>query len=40
MLAEEGIGYRFEEADVGSAGPTVVTFADTTTSDSIPEDVS
>jgi type VI secretion system secreted protein VgrG len=40
VLAEEGIGYRFEEADAGSPGPTVVFFADTTTSDSIPEDVS
>ena len=40
LLAEEGIGYRFEEAHAGSPGPTVVFFADTTSSDSIPEDVS
>ena len=39
LLAEEGIGYRFEEADEGTPGPIVVFFADSTASDSCPENV-
>ena len=39
LLAEEGIGYRFEEAEDGAVGPTVVFFADSTASDSCPENV-
>ena len=37
LLAEEGIGYRFEEAADGSPGPAVVFFADSTAADSCPE---
>ncbi len=40
LLSEEGIGYRFEEAEPGDLGPTVVFFADTTSLQTIPEDVS
>ena len=39
LLAEEGIAYRFEEAADGAVGPTVVFFADSTASDSCPENV-
>ena len=39
LLAEEGIGYRFEEAGDGSPGPTVVFFADSTADASCPENV-
>ncbi len=39
LLAEEGIGYRFVEADEGTPGPIVVFFADSTASDSCPENV-
>ena len=39
LLAEEGIGYRFEEAADGSPGPTVVLFADSTAAASCPENV-
>ena len=38
LLAEEGIGYRFEEAERGDLGPTVVFFADSTSAQSLPED--
>lgn len=37
LLAEEGIGYRFEEAPDGQPGPTVVFFADSTAAASCPE---
>jgi type VI secretion system VgrG family protein len=39
LLAKEGIGYRFEEADEGSPGPTLVLFADSTADGSCPENV-
>jgi type VI secretion system VgrG family protein len=39
LLAEEGIGYRFEESADGTPGPTVVFFADSTAADSCPENV-
>ena len=39
LLAEEGIGYRFEEADAGRPGPTLVFFADSTAAGSCPENV-
>ena len=39
LLAEEGIGHRFEEAADGSPGPTVVFFADSTAANSCPENV-
>ena len=39
LLAEEGIGYRFEEAADGAVGPTVVFFADSTADASCPENV-
>ena len=39
ILAEEGIGYRFEESGTASLGPTVVFFADSTSARSMPEDI-
>jgi uncharacterized protein involved in type VI secretion and phage assembly len=37
-LAREGLAYRFEESEDGQPGPTVVFFADSTSSQSCPED--
>ena len=39
LLADEGIGYRFEEAADGSPGPAVVFFADSTAAGSCPENI-
>jgi type VI secretion system secreted protein VgrG len=39
LLADEGMGYRFEEAADGQPGPTVVFFADSTADASCPENV-
>jgi uncharacterized protein involved in type VI secretion and phage assembly len=38
LLAREGLAYRFEESEDGQPGPTVVFFADSTSSQSCPED--
>ena len=38
LLAREGLAYRFEESEDGQPGPTVVFFADSTASQSCPED--
>ncbi|WP_343995984.1 type VI secretion system Vgr family protein, partial [Ideonella azotifigens] len=40
QLAAEGIAYRFEESTDGQPGPCVVFFADSTSADSCPEDIS